>query len=227
MRALLDLLVPPLCDGCGVRARPPWCEDCDREARRLRPSDPCERCAGPDGPGHPCWDPALPISATVALSRWSGPVARTVLHAKLAGRREVLVSLGARLARLAPASADVVVPVPTVPRRARRRGLDHTAVLARSVAHGMGLPVVAALRTDAATPDRGSLPQGERAALPSDAFVPSRRAGAVRRRSVLLVDDVVTTGATVGAAVQVLQSCGATACTVAVLARAGAHRLGA
>lgn len=226
VRALLDLLVPPLCDGCGVRARPPWCEDCDREARRLRPSDPCERCAGADGPGHPCWDPALPIGATVALSRWSGPVAETVLHAKLAGRREVLVSLGARLARLVPTGADVVVPVPTVPRRARQRGLDHTAVLARSVGRCLGLPVVAALRTDAAAPDRGSLPQGERAALPPDTFVPARRAAAIHRRSVLLVDDVVTTGATVGAAVRVLESCGATACTVAVLARAGTHRLG-
>ncbi len=167
------------------------------------------------------------MRSTVALSVWTGPVARTVLHAKLAGRREVLVALGARLARLVPTAPDAVVPVPTVPRRARERGLDHTAVLARAVARELGVPMVRALRTGARTADRGSLPHGQRRALPDGAFVAAVAARDVADRSVLLVDDVVTTGATVAAATRVLRAAGTEVCDVAVLARAGTHLLGA
>ena len=226
MRALLDLLVPSLCDGCGVRAPPPWCERCDDEARRLRPADPCVRCAGPAGPGHPCWAPSAPIAATVALSRWTGPVARTVLHAKLAGRREVLVALGERLAALVGVGPAVVVPVPTVPRRARLRGLDHTAVLATAVAETLDLPVVAALRTASRSPDRGASPAGTRRALPDGAFAPTPRARALTGEHVLLVDDVVTTGATLAASARALADAGPATTSAVVVARAGAHGLG-
>ncbi len=168
----------------------------------------------------------MPIAATVALSVWTGPVARTVLHAKLAGRREVLVALGERLARLMAAGPAVVVPVPTAPRRARQRGLDHTRVLAAALARALDLPMAAALRTGARSLDRGAAPTGTREPLPVDAFVPTRRAADVAGRPVLLVDDVVTTGATVAAAAAALAAVAPSAVTVAVVARAGAHPLG-
>ena len=171
-----------------------------------------------------------PVAGTVALSQWTGPVARTVLQAKLGGRREVLVALGRRLAALEelgglPADA-VVVPVPTDPRRRRQRGLDHTAVLAAAVGGGLRRPVVAALRVGRRVADRGRAAVGERGELPSDVFVATTRAAQVAGRPVLLVDDLVTTGATVAAAAAVLHDCGAAQVDVAVIARAGRHRLG-
>ena len=83
-----------------------------------------------------------------------------------------------------------------------------------------------ALRTGVRVPDRGAAAQRHRLApLPPDAFVPARRAGEVAGRSVLLVDDVVTTGATLAAAARVLAVCGVAGCSAAVVARAGAQAL--
>lgn len=167
----------------------------------------------------------MPISATVAIGTWTGPVARTVLHAKLAGRREVLEELGTALARLVATPPDVVVPVPTDPRRARRRGLDHTRVLAGAVAAGLRVPRVVALRTGVRVADRGAAGPGRRAPLPGGAFTATRAAARVRGASVLLVDDVVTTGATLAAAARALAAAGTGSCAAAVVARAGAHAL--
>lgn len=227
VRALVDLLVPSLCDGCGARARPPWCDACEAAAQRQRPADPCPRCAGAAGPGHACWSAAVPIEATTALSTWSGTVARAVLHAKLAGRREVLSALGRRVAALVPTTPEVVVPVPTDRRRARRRGLDHTRVLATAVAAELAVPVVSALRTGLRLPDRGAAATQGHGPLPVGAVRTTAAAHRVTGRAVLVVDDVVTTGETLAAAVAALHAVGAASCAAAVVARAGAHPLGA
>ena len=165
--------------------------------------------------------------ATTALSTWSGPVARAVLHAKLAGRGEVLAALGTRVATLVSLRPDAVVAVPTDPGRARRRGLDHTRVLARAVAASLDVPVVPALRTGLRLPDRGAAVTPRHGSLPVGAVVPTAAAERVVGRTVLVVDDVVTTGATLAAAVAVLHERGAAQCAVVVVARAGAHALGA
>lgn len=225
MRALLDLLVPPRCDGCGVVAPPPWCDTCDEVARAARPGTPCDRCAGPDAPDHACWAADAPVARTVALTRWRDPVARAVLRAKLAGRGEVFRALGPRLAAAVTEVPDVVVAVPTDPRRARQRGRDHAAVLGGSVAAALDRPLVRPLRVGRRREDRGQVGHAV-TTLAADAFVASRRATTVEGRHVLLVDDVLTTGATAVAAAHVLRGLGATGVDLAVVARAGRHPLG-
>jgi len=100
--------------------------------------------------------------------------------------------------------ADAVVAVPLHPARRRSRGFNQ----AQDLAKHLGLPVVVALRRVDATQAQASLPAAERRKNVSHAFVATRHARALRGSVVVLVDDVVTTGATLDACALVLRRVG-------------------
>lgn len=159
------------------------------------------------------------VHATTAAFVYRGVVARTVVAAKVGGHHGAWAPLGAHLASVVAArdpDVDVVVGVPTDPARVRQRGFDHADRLARPVARALGVASVSALRTRRHAPDRGRHRGG--AELPAGTIVGRRVLPDAR---VLLVDDVLTTGATVRAAVAALRTCGVARVDVAVLARAG------
>jgi predicted amidophosphoribosyltransferase len=165
------------------------------------------------------------VAGVVALTAWRDPVARAVLHAKLEGRAEVFAALGPRLAALVADPPDVVVAVPTDRRRVRERGADHTRALAVAVGAALRRPVARALRVGTPMPDRGRAVVDQRAPVPSDAFVATRRARGLAGAGVLLVDDVVTTGGTLAGAARSLRAQGVAEVSAAVVARAGGHVL--
>lgn len=174
----------------------------------------CPRCAAPKGSAHACWPPDAPIDATVAAFDYRGPVAAAVVSAKVAGARAGWSPLAAALAermREARVDADVVTWVTTPAVRIRARGCDHAQLLAVEVARAVGLPCVALLDARTGNPDRDRY--RARRSLPGT--------------HVLLVDDVVTTGATAWRAASCLRAAGAGRVELAVLARAGTHPLGA
>lgn len=162
---------------------------------------------------------ATPVAATWAAFTYTGIIAQTVVAAKVGGHHAVWPPLGAHLGSVVArcrADVDLVVPITTEPGRARRRGFDHALVLAGNVARVLDLPWRRALRTRAHTPDRG---RGHHAReLPPGAIRATHDLGG---RRVLLVDDVMTTGATVRAAADAVADVGAAHVEVAVLARAG------
>ncbi len=213
LTALLDVIAPPRCVACGAPDRRLWCPHCDREAAVQRlPAAPVTALDVPTTPG-------VALDAALAVFAYRGVVARSVVAAKLGGAHAAWTPFGIRLAAVVRAAAptvDVVVPVPTEPRRRRARGFSHTDLLARPVAGALGVPLVArAIRATPGTPDRGA---GGTDWDGADAFRARRRLDHAR---VLLVDDVVTTGATAAAAIGALGRAGARSVVVAVLARAG------
>ncbi len=218
MAGLLDLLAPPRCASCGAPGAMPWCVPCRDEARRLRVGRRCRRCAGdclPRDPGCPLR--GVDVARTWAAFTYTGVVARTIVAAKVGTHHAAWVPLGRHLGQLVAESGpvvDAVVPVATEPTRARRRGFDHAWLLAAQVAAAVGVPAVRALRTRRRAADRGVV--GHDGELPDGT---TWATGPVPPR-VVLVDDVMTTGATVRAAVRALRDAGAREVQVAVVARA-------
>lgn len=226
---VLDLLVPPRCLACGTRAVEPWCRDCAAAAAGLRILDPCPRCGGPDRTRHGCWPAQAPIASTVAAYRYEDAVAHTVVAAKARGAWAGWVPLGERLGAVVAAVAarwdddvDAVTWLPADRVRIRRRGVDHARLLAGPVAAHLDIPLVGTLVARPGRPDQARRAHADRRVLAAGAFEPRRRLGGTR---ILLVDDVLTTGATAAAAARALRSAGAGEVRLAVLARAGEHPL--
>ena len=116
--------------------------------------------------------------------------------------------MGAEMARRAPEAvrrADCVVPVPTSRRNLRRRGYNQAAVIADALAAGLNKPLVPCLERQRQVGSQTALNPMQRRANVSGAFLlPGRFRNVVAGSRVALVDDVITTGATVLAAVEAL-----------------------
>lgn len=164
---------------------------------------------------------------TVVAFRYVDVVATAIATAKARGVWSVWEPFGEELAQAVRAAAvrriDAVTWVPSDARRLRERGADHAAILGRSVAGSLDRPAVQMLDARPGRADQASLPSARRRALPVGTF---RARGELHGARVLLVDDVLTTGATVREAVRALTVAGAAPVRVAVIARAGGHDLG-
>lgn len=208
--AVLELLAPTRCLACRRRGPAPWCAACESEVTFAPgPRAACRRCGGARALGHGCWSADAPLTSTVVLADYRGPVPRAIVAAKVAGAVAAWPALADRLGEHVAATSppvDAVTWVPTDRDRARRRGVDHAAVLAAGVARHLDLPLVRALRPSADGPV-------------ADVALPGS--------DLLLVDDVLTTGATAAAAATALRSAGAGTVHLAVVARAGDHPLAA
>ena len=201
---LIWLVAPPLCWGCGedVRAGGPICRRC-RAGLRWLDARPVE--AG----GVLAWAPLAYDSAARALV--GGLKFRGA--AGLADRLAAAIVAGAPCGWLTPSApggdgwvAPELVPVPAHAGRARRRGYNQAARIAAALARRTGLRVHDCLvRRGGAAPQTGR-PRAERLAA-ARGTVALRRGGRAPARA-LLVDDVITTGATVGACAEALLGAG-------------------
>ncbi|MEQ1870318.1 MAG: ComF family protein [Vicinamibacterales bacterium] len=202
-----------VCEHCWmsvVPVTPPFC-DCCGDALRDAPmaSARCPRCRQ-----HP---PAIERARSLGL--YDGAL-RQIVHAlKYGGRRSVAGPIGRRL-RQGHADllelADIAVPVPLHPSKQRERGFNQAEDLARAI----GLPVTRALRRLRRTARQTDLNAEERLENVRDAFAVTRHAARVRGRSVVLVDDVTTTGATLNACAAALLEADVTVVYALTAARA-------
>jgi ComF family protein len=212
----LDLALPAACAGCGQEGAA-LCHEC-RTALDIRLAA---------DPGVPIGLPAE-IPAPLLQLEWCAPftgVTRRALHAlKYDGERRLAPLLGAAVARRwsrAGAAGDALVPVPASPDRVRDRGYDQAALIAAEAGRRLGIAVIPALERARATTAQFDLDRAARATNLVDAFRmrDASLAGAMRDRWVVLVDDVVTTGATLAACAQTLLDAGAAAVSAVAVAR--------
>ncbi len=242
LRAAVDLLFPPICPVCQVRLdagrRDPLCGSCWERLERIAPPI-CRLCGLPlggfaiepheagGGPApHLCGQCRVrpPAYSYARAAARYGDVVREAVHAfKFGGKRALALPLGDLLAEtrvLLPVDAvDLLVPVPLHRRRERERGFNQSRLLARRVACAWGVPLRAdVLARAAATLPQTDLGAAERRANVRGAFA-LRRPDAVAGRHVVLVDDIMTTGATAGACAALLQEAGAATVGVVTVAR--------
>lgn len=213
----LDLAFPATCSGCG-REGSPLCLIC------LPALDARLALSGGTPVGLPADIPA-PLLQLEWCAPFAGPV-RSALHdLKYAGERRLADPLGSAVARRwarVGMGAEVVVPVPVHAERERQRGYDQAALIADVAARALGLPLALALDRERATIAQFELGRDERAANVAGAFRPrasQRAVASVAGRWILLVDDVVTTGATLAACGSALRRAGAIAVSAIAVAR--------
>jgi ComF family protein len=190
-----------------------FCSSCRTPFQNRFPLDEQGRCAL-------CRLGLRGFDAAYSFGAYEG-VLRELIHLLKYGRvRSLTVALGERLAAALPLEQrfDVVVPVPLHWRRRLARGFNQSAWLAGAVARRYAVPVVAALKRRRGTVSQAGLSHAKRRANVSGAFV-VRRPGEVRGRRVLLIDDVMTTGATASACAAALKRAGAGYVAVLTLAR--------
>jgi ComF family protein len=227
----VDLIMPPRCPRCGglVDRQGDLCGAC-WSALRFLDAPVCDRCGVPlpDPEAFTCAaclaDPPVWDRARAAL-RYDPASARLILAFKNGGRFQAVDGFARWMARAgAPllGECDLIVPVPLHRWRLWRRGHNQSAILARSLGRLTGRPVELGLlrRVRATESQRGKGAAARARNVTMRCFAVS---GAWRERldgkRILLVDDVLTTGATLGACAGILKGAGADMVNALVLAR--------
>jgi ComF family protein len=200
------------------------CAGCRSEMPRM--ADACPRCALPSPDGAVCGDCFVkppPLRFAVAAFRYAFPVDRMVKALKYSGELAVADWFGDVLAAAVAdertghgSDVAAIVALPLAPARQRLRGFNHAGEIARRVAHDLNLRCDRGLIRVRDTPPQASLPWAARARNLRNAFAATRRFDGAR---LALVDDVMTTGATLHEAARALRHAGAQSVDAWVVAR--------
>jgi len=225
---MFSWLFRPQCAACAAPT-PILCEPCAGTLVDLGPA--CPRCADPAGGAAVCGRCRAsppPVDRSLALWQFGGQLAVAIRRLKYARAVHVARELAPLWAPLVGAVAiehdAAVVPVPMHWRRRARRGYDHAWLLGLHVCAEarIAAPQPLLVRTRAAPPQASLTAEIRRANLEGAFAV--RDPSAVAGRSIVLVDDVITTGATISAAARALLAAGATEVIAIALARATSAR---
>lgn len=210
MGTLLDLLFPPRCVFCRkVREldRYGCCPDCAPKLRRAGPFMPAraDACAGA---AVPFW--------------YAEPVRSAIHHMKFYTRKGFSRSLALYMAdsvrERIHCEAGLVTWIPVSRKRKRERGYDQAELLAKALARELGLPCERTLRKVRNTRPQSSLSKAEKLRSPKGVYAPADPFPA-GGKTVILVDDVITTGSTLREASATLRKAGAGPIYAAAIAR--------
>jgi len=230
--SLLDLIYPPHCALCEKRLAmdergglclrclsqipkniPPFCPSCGRHYAGVKSAPRCGMCEGKHFPFDHLW----------FVAPYEGALRETLHKLKYEGRKPIANSLAQLLItflkdELHPFVFEEVLPVPLERQKERERQFNQSALLAKALAEALHIPFSSGnlIRVRATLP-QSSLPREKRVENVRDAFRvrnPSLYAG----KNLLLIDDIVTTGATLSACAEVLRVAGAREISIVALA---------
>lgn len=235
-RTVLDLVLPPHCPACETTVDEPGrlCAACFRRAELIVPPC-CERCgvgfaseaaAGLSRSCPGCLDSPPPWRSGRAAFAYDDLSRRLVLPLKYGDRTENAVVLGRHMMRAGRTlleACDLLVPVPLHRRRLFTRRYNQAALLAHALSRLCGRPVMvdALARVRQTSPLVGQSAAERRNAVADSIRARPHRVGGLRGRHVVLIDDVLTTGATAGVCAEALLGAGAASVDVLAAARTG------
>lgn len=226
------LLFSQDCQLCGVRARASLCADCARDLP-VRHTQGCPRCASASADGQlcgACLADAPAFDETIAAFRYAFPLDRLLQSFKFNQNLSLtrmfssalLAAVRRHYSQNGEALPDRVIALPLAGRRLAERGFNQAGVLAESVARELGIRHVPhGLLKVRDTPPQSGLDRAARLKNVRGAF---DCADSLEGLRVALVDDVMTTGATLSEAAKVLKKAGASRVSAWVVARADSHR---
>lgn len=226
---ILDLVYPPRCLVCREFGSEILCAACRDDFYPLEPPL-CSRCGDmiastPIGQCVPCQNTVYYFHKARAAGRYDGALRRAILALKYGSRRKLAEPLGRYLAEYLRSdnydglNSDIIVPVPLHPSRQRDRGFNQSALLAHAVGRTLDLPVaIDALKRIRKTRPQVGLTIAERTKNVSGAFRVADHS-VVTGKSVLLIDDVLTTLNTVDECARMLAAAGVRRIDVAGVAR--------
>ena len=222
LRNVLQRALPQCCVLCAAAsANSIVCGACRGDMPMI--GEACPRCALPSSRSAvcgACLSTPPPFDSTVAAWRYAFPADRLLQALKYGGRLALAEPLAQALAfailERGLAVPDQIVAVPLSKRRQRERGFNHAHEIARCLATYVDIPLCHNLRRARDAPPQAGLSKRERVANVRGAF----DAGAsVAGRAIAIVDDVMTTGATIEAAARALKKAGAIRVDAWVVAR--------
>lgn len=230
LKSLADFIYPPICYGCDVEMEDGLvCEGC-RLALFTHELAVCPNC------GRPCTRTAdtcgqcktpFSLSRVRALGLYVPPFDKLVQAFKYSGKTKVGEVLGLALVALVQQdevlkAADAVCPIPLHPARLRERGFNQSLLLAAAMSMSTRIPLVESLTRTRYTPTQTTKTSPEKRLKNVKGAFQIRPGAGIAGKTVLLVDDVMTTGATLDQAAQALLKGGATSVLGAVVAAAHA-----
>lgn len=208
--ALLDLLYPPRCGGCDEVGAGWWCPACAAKVQRLDATHAMRSIMLSDG---------MQIDV-ISATLFAPPLREGIHRFKYEAQPQLAEAFGALLHEAWLRSAlqvDALVPVPLHAMRRRERGYNQSELLAAVISRQTSVPMRNLLKRVRSTEQQAHLNAQDRRANVKDAF---HAATAIRAQRVALVDDVLTTGATLAECASALLQAGASHVTAVTLARA-------
>ncbi|MGC2165202.1 MAG: ComF family protein [Gallionella sp.] len=223
IRSIIRRLLPAQpCVLCGSMSDDGlWCKACDESLPYLR-SDHCPVCALPTPSGQICGhclnEPPL-YTRTRAVFRYAFPLDKLIQGMKYGDQLPLAHELAKRLALRVgnDIPPDCVIPMPLHPAKLRERGYNQSMLLAAAISRQLDVELLSnAAKRTRNTPAQSTLPWKDREKNVRDAFSCNTDLGG---KHVALVDDVLTTGASMNALAKTIRKCGAAEISVWVVAR--------